>query len=163
MPELTTWYLEKQMNWELPIRSQSRRDCKDSLTCMTTGERIKRFNTSFPWKWLWRTFCTPKKQKQQKNRAWTTRNSFLQRLSTVTSSSFPVVFTRKTGCTNYSFLPGCNTWLLWPRCTWTLTKHQMVQKAKYFEGKLTELHSPDESHIPSCGRNISEGREWINK
>lgn len=133
MPELTTWYLEKQMNWELHIRSQSRRDCKDSLAHIKTGECIKRLNISLPWKWLfWCTFCTPKKQtNNKKNRAWTT-SSFLQQLSIVTSSSFPVVFTRKTGCTNYSFLPGCNTWLLWPRWTWTLTKHQMVQKVKYF-------------------------------
>lgn len=131
MPELTTWYLERHMNWELYIRNQSRRDCKDSLACIKTGERIKWFNISLPWKWLfWRTFCTPKKQTTEKQSL--NYQFFSTALSIVTSSSFPVVFTRKTGCTNYSFLPGCNTWLLWPRWTWTLTKHQMVQKVKYF-------------------------------
>lgn len=48
--------------------------------------------------------------------------------SSISSSSLPVVFARKTGCANYSFSPGCNPWLLWHR--WTMTNCQVVYEVK---------------------------------
>lgn len=51
-------------------------------------------------------------------------SSILQWLcwSSISSSSVPAVFARKTGCANYSFLPGCNPWLLWQDEQWRTAK-----------------------------------------